>query len=120
MRSDPRFVSVKNRLWLTAGHYTFLGKGRVALLKAIEKHGSISGAARSMNMSYLKAWKLVESMNDMSEVPLVIRTSGGKGGGGSVLTDHGKKMIQLFEHLHQRCEKFLKTELKEFMGRTMN
>jgi len=101
---------VKNRIWIVDQQGTFLGEGRIELLKAIEKHGSISKAAQSMKMSYLKAWKLIQSMNDSSKTPLVIKSSGGKGGGGSILTKEGIKAIKLYQALNKSCQKFLKTE----------
>lgn len=79
----------------------FLGEGRVALLEEIEKHGSISKAAKAMNMSYQKAWDLVDSMNKNGETPLVSRKIGGVGGGGSELSSAGKKAIELFKQISQ-------------------
>ncbi|KAA3651436.1 MAG: LysR family transcriptional regulator [Bacteroidetes bacterium] len=103
---------VRSRVWIADQKGTFLGEGRIQLLKAIEEKGSITKAAHSMNMSYLKAWKLIESMNNSSEMPLVIRTSGGKGGGGTILTTHGEKAIRLYQELNMRCQEFLKKEFE--------
>lgn len=91
---------------------SYLGEGRVALLKAIEKMGSISAAARSMNMSYKKAWEAVDAMNALSDEPLVIRTSGGAGGGGTEVTKAGLEAIHLYERINKRCNEFLDNELK--------
>ena len=68
----------------------------MALLEQIGSHGSISKAAKAMKMSYKKAWELVKSMNSNSDDPLVVRTVGGTGGGGSILTNAGKSAIILF------------------------
>lgn len=63
-----------------------------------------------MNMSYKKAWKLVEAMNQRSNNPLVIRTAGGKDGGGTQLTDSGEKAIKQFNILKVKLRKFLDKE----------
>lgn len=106
-------LTAKNRFWIIGQHGTYLGEGRVALLQAIEEHGSISGAARSMHMSYLKAWKLVDSMNRFSPSPLVITSAGGKDGGGSVLTEEGKQVMRVYQKLNKQCQAFLNRELKK-------
>lgn len=105
-------ISVRNRLWLMKDGRSYLGEGRIALMKAIIEHGSISAAARSMNMSYKKAWESVDAMNSLSEEPLVTRTTGGSGGGGTIVTDAGKEAIKLYEGINQRCNGFLDEELK--------
>jgi molybdate transport system regulatory protein len=109
-------MNARSRVWVLVYQDSFLGEGRVALLREIERSGSINKAAAAMNMSYLKAWKLIDAMNKLSGRPLVVRTSGGKGGGGTVLTEHGLQMIQLYEDLNKRCEKFLADELEKLMN----
>ena len=108
-------LKVKNRLWIEGRHGAFLGQGRITLLQSIEEHGSISKAASAMNLSYLKAWKLVNSMNKASKKPLVIRVSGGKGGGGSTMTEYGRHSISLYQELNKRCNAFLQKELEKLM-----
>ena len=76
-----------------------MGEGRIALLTQIEKQGSITKAAKAMNMSYKKAWELVNSMNAQGNSLLVTRKTGGKGGGGATLSDAGKKAIALFNDI---------------------
>jgi molybdate transport system regulatory protein len=87
---------VRGKLWIEGPEGTFLGYGRVVLLERIGEHGSISAAARSMKMSYRHAWKLVDSMNRQCRSPLVVTSTGGKGGGGTVLTETGKRAIAVF------------------------
>lgn len=102
--------SIKSRIWICTEEGTFLGEGRIALLKQINELGSISSAAKAMNMSYKKAWELVNSMNSQSAVPLVERTIGGPGGGGTTLTEAGKKAIALFQQINYNCKKSLDEE----------
>lgn len=108
-------LTIKSRLWIISQEETFLGEGRVALLLAISDLGSISKAAKSMNMSYLKAWKLVESMNKASPQPLVERSTGGKHGGGTTLTKQGQKVIQLFKNLTKAHDQYLNQKLEKHL-----
>ncbi len=87
---------LRGRLWIEGPEGTFLGYGRVVLLENIREHGSISAAARAMEMSYLRAWKLVDSMNRQSRKPVVSKSTGGRGGGGAVLTETGEHAIETF------------------------
>lgn len=105
-------ITIRNRLWLMKDGRSYLGEGRVSLLKAIQKNGSISAAARSMNMSYKKAWEAIDAMNSLSDEPLVIRTTGGSGGGGTKVTEAGEAAIELFQSINNRCNTFLDDELK--------
>lgn len=75
---------------------TFLGDTRIRLLEAIDRHGSISQAAKHVPLSYKAAWDAVDAMNNLADEPLVARTTGGKHGGGTVLTDAGRKVIALY------------------------
>lgn len=104
---------IKSRIWIEGEKGTFLAEGRVALLKEIEHTGSISAAAKQMKMSYKKAWEIIDGMNKEAVEPLVIRVSGGKGGGGTVITEEGRKMILFFEKLNKKCQYFLDVELSK-------
>ena len=102
---------IKSKIWIEAEGNILLGRGRVSLLKAIEQTGSLSKAAKSLNMSYKKAWNLVNDVNLRAE-GLVVKTSiGGKGGGGTILTDYGKLLINAFETINENCHNFLDNQL---------
>lgn len=105
-------ITLKARIWMDVGGETFLAPGRVTLLQRIEEYGSITKAARSMEMSYRHAWLLVEDMNGKATEPLLTRISGGKGGGGTRLTDAGRKAIERFNELQGQLEQFI-VSLKE-------
>jgi molybdate transport system regulatory protein len=61
--------------------------------------GSISKAAKAMGMSYKKAWAMVDEMNTMSGKPLVVPQKGGTHGGGTELTETGKRIITSYHKL---------------------
>ena len=79
-----------------------LGPGKVALLEAIDKTGSISAAGRAHKMSYRRAWLLVEALNATFVGPLVAAQPGGAGGGGARLTDQGRRVVALYRAAEQR------------------
>lgn len=99
---------LRGRIWIEGPDGTFLGYGRVILLERIQDYGSISGAARSMKMSYRHAWKLVDSMNRQSRTPVVEKTTGGLGGGGAVLTEAGERAIDCFWTAYRDFKNYLK------------
>lgn len=100
----------QGRIWLQRNGATFLGTGRIVLLERIHEHGSIAKAARSMKMSYKHAWDLVDAVNRQAKKPLVITSKGGKGGGGTRLTQTGEEAIRAFRALQARFQLFLEDE----------
>jgi molybdate transport system regulatory protein len=103
-------ITIGSKFWIEKDRQFFLGKGRVELLKAVKETGSISAAAKTMNMSYKKAWESIDAMNALADQPLVKRTTGGKGGGGTVVTEEGEKAIQLYEQLIKTSTEFVESE----------
>ena len=83
----------------------FADPRRIALLKQIEQTGSISQGAKNAGISYKSAWDAINDMNTLSEQMLVERATGGKGGGGAVLTRYGQRLIQLYDLLAQIQQK---------------
>ncbi len=99
--------SVEGRLWFQKEGESFLGRGRVELLEKIGETGSISAAARVMGMSYKAAWDAVDAMNNLSEQPLVVRSTGGKHGGGTELTEEGRRTVEVFRQAEGEYRRFL-------------
>ncbi|NJX14187.1 winged helix-turn-helix domain-containing protein [Tamlana crocina] len=102
---------IKSRIWIESENNVLLGEGRVKLLKAIEETGSLSKAAKSLNLSYKKAWHLIDSVNKTAKKPVTINSIGGKGGGGAELTDYGKSLITAFDDINKNCWNFLDQQL---------
>lgn len=92
-RTGPRLLG---KLEVSTELGTFLGDTRIRLLEAIDQHGSISQAAKHVPLSYKAAWDAVDAMNNLTDQPLVERSTGGKHGGGTVLTAHGRKVVGLY------------------------
>jgi molybdate transport system regulatory protein len=100
--------TLRARIWIDLGGETYLAPGRVTLLERIAEYGSISRAAKSMEMSYRHAWLLVDDMNNKADRPLVVRASGGKGGGGTSLTSAGEEAVFEFNEMQYKLQKFIK------------
>lgn len=83
----------------------FANPRRIALLKQIVNTGSINRGAKLAGISYKSAWDSVNEMNQLADKPLVECATGGKGGGGAVITDYGKRLIQLYDLLGQIQQK---------------
>jgi molybdate transport system regulatory protein len=84
------------RIRIAFGERGMIGPGKAELLERIGRCGSIAAAGREMGMSYKRAWELVGTLNAMFRAPLVQRTRGGPGGGGAVLTDAGREVLDLY------------------------
>jgi molybdate transport system regulatory protein len=103
----------RGRVWIDGPEGTFIGYGRVVLLERIIEHGSITKAAKSMEMAYRHAWELVDSMNRQARKPFVEVAAGGKGGGGARVTADGRYAIKVFWQFHKDLQEFLKREEKK-------
>lgn len=106
-------LQVKSRFWIYSETGTLLGLGRIDLLSKIQEEGSLSKAAKSLGMSYKKAWGLINSINRQFELPLVITSVGGARGGGSALSEEGRRIVMLFKEVQEKNQCFLETELKK-------
>lgn len=91
-------LSVHLRLRIVRREKIALGPGKVELLALIEETGSLSQAAKRMDMSYMKAWLLVQTMK-----PLVETTRGGQNRGGAKLTETGRKVLALYQKMQRDC-----------------
>lgn len=90
---------------------------RLALLEKVDELGSITSAAKAVGLSYKAAWEAVETMNNLSEAPLVVRTTGGRSGGGTQLTTHGRQVLEglrQFNALQRRFIEALGEGAREF------
>lgn len=103
-------AQVKGRLWLEKNGETYLSWGRVVLLERIQETGSISAAARAMEMAYSHAWSLVANMNRLAGEELVGRTFGGRNGGRAWLTPAGEAAVAQFWDLAGNFREWLENQ----------
>ncbi len=102
--------SLRGHIWIEGNEGTFLGYGRIALLERIREYGSITKAAKALEMPYRKAWLLIDSMNRQVPKPYVVTSAGGRRGGGTRVTPEGEKTIKVFWKIHDRFQKFLMSQ----------
>jgi molybdate transport system regulatory protein len=101
---------------LSKGERAF-GPGKAELLEHIAAEGSISRAAKAMDMSYSRAWQLVEAMNEAFRKPLVEASTGGRKGGGAVLTPAGREVLEIFRKMEKRLQEDADAYFGEFEKR---
>jgi molybdate transport system regulatory protein len=97
--APPSPTATRLSLRLVFGEDAMLGPGKAELLERIRDTGSISAAGRDMQMSYKRAWMLVETMNAIFREPLVDSTRGGPKGGGARLTEAGTAVLAQYRSL---------------------
>jgi molybdate transport system regulatory protein len=113
MSADPQStpsaepLELGGELWLRAGSQTLGGATRIALLAAIGDTGSITRAAKAVGISYKAAWEAIDTMNNLAGEPLVSRSTGGKGGGGTTLTPRAASMIAAFRAIEREHRRFI-------------
>ena len=100
-QATKKTPTVRFRMRVTLGDQVAIGPGKVELLEAIREHGSISAAARSMDMSYRRAWVLLDETNRALKSPATTTAQGGKSGGGAKLTPTGEKIVALYRDIEK-------------------
>ena len=94
-----------------------LGPGKVQLLEAVQACGSISAAARSMEMAYRHAWVLIDDLNQLFGAPVIATSTGGRAGGGARLTPLGEEIVRRFHSMERRAERAIAAELAALEAR---
>jgi len=105
---------MKPRLRILLGADIAIGPGKADLLEAIGRTGSISAAAREMDMSYRRAWLLVDTMNHCFRAPLVEAVKGGTGGGGALVTALGLDVLARYRAMELKAAASVSIEMREF------
>ncbi len=100
-------LELDGSIWFRSGAQNWGGKNRIDLLAQIDATGSITAAARAVGMSYKGAWDAIDAMSNLAGEPLVLRAAGGKGGGGTRLTDRARSLIATFRALEAEHRKFM-------------
>jgi molybdate transport system regulatory protein len=107
-----RIANTKLRIHF--GDEIAIGPGKAGLLMAIRDSGSITAAARTLGMSYKRAWNLADTMNRCFREPLITTATGGGGGGGATLTPFGETVLRQYQTMQRRAERAIGGDLTRF------
>ncbi len=107
MNSTDTAIQLQGSVWMSVGDEKFGGSDRMALLSKIAECGSITQAAKAVRMSYKAAWDAIDAMNSLAGEALVERQAGGKGGGGTRLTQRGQQLVENFKTIQKAHQRFL-------------
>ncbi len=107
MRKSHNGLDIRSKIWIEVDGEPVFGRGRRFLLEAIDTHGSINSAARDVDISFRKAWCHIKAMEERLGVKLVERRTGGKNGGGAVLTAEARKFLKKYEALEKGIQEFV-------------
>ncbi|HZZ04077.1 MAG TPA: LysR family transcriptional regulator [Paraburkholderia sp.] len=112
-RSAKPRPEVRFRMRIRSGDAVALGPGKVELLEAVREYGSISAAARSLGMSYRRAWLLIDELNRSLKAPATHSEQGGQSGGGCTLTPVGESIIRLYRDVEVEAQRSCAKQIAE-------
>lgn len=119
MRKSHNGLDIRSKIWLEVDGEPVFGRGRRFLLEAIDSHGSINKAAQEVEISFRKAWCHIKAMEERLGVQLVERQTGGKNGGGAVLTEDARKFLAKYEALEKGIQELVDKRFRSiFKGGT--
>lgn len=99
-------MKVRSKIWLEADGRLCFGTGKAKILRAVEETGSLSQAARRLDMSYRRAWSSVRAVEERLGRPLLVRRRGGREKGGACLTQYAQDLLAWFEDLDKDVRGF--------------
>lgn len=107
---------IKYKLWLEREGRVF-GQGALYLLKGVEETGSLSKAAKNLQMSYNKAHNLIKNTEQRLGFKLIISKSGGTKGGSSIITEEGKAFMENFEAFYLECDRAINDVFQKYFNK---
>lgn len=118
--AKPASPAASIRIRIAYGSDIAMGQGKADLLEAIGQTGSISAAARKLDMSYRKAWLMVDEMNQCFRTPVVLAAKGGPQGGGAHLTPCGEEALQRFREIQAKAASAISADVRAFRKRLLD
>ena len=112
----PGGPDLRFRIRVVDGDVIAIGPGKIDLLEAIDAAGSITAAARRLDMSYRRAWLLLDELNRSLRTPAVDSAKGGSAGGGSVLTATGRELIALYRRIEEQSRSANRDDIARLMA----
>ena len=106
---ENKRIDMSGKIFLHFADRKPLDIDSIQLLEKVNIHGSIARTAREVGISYPKVWHTIDTLNKMSEKPLVLKSAGGKGGGGgTILTEEGRKFLKRFKSIQRTHKRFIR------------
>lgn len=109
-------AELRFRMRITAGGAVAVGPGKIALLEAVAHTGSITAAAKALDMSYRRAWLLLDTLNRSLRRPAVASVKGGAHGGGCELTEVGRELVALYRRVERQAAVACRADIRRLMG----
>lgn len=100
-------IEVEAQISIKRDGVTFLNPVKIALLKEIVQNGSLSAAAKKLNVSYQHAWTMINEMNRTAPEPLVVKQRGGANGGGAEISEYGKRIMKEYQLINETVSKMV-------------
>jgi molybdate transport system regulatory protein len=113
-------ISVRSKVWLEVEGEPFLGVGRLEILRAIERRGSIVGAALDTGIPYRRIWGAIQDMEQCINCPLVVRQRGGSMGGGARLTGVASEFLKHFLRLQEGIQEVVDSKFQHLFTNFLN
>lgn len=106
MKKAPKKLFIRSKVWIEDqdGNVVF-GLGRIKILKAVDRLGSLHAAAKELKMGYRAIWGRIRATEERLGELLLVRTIGGSSGGGSQLTPFARMLLDQFEELHREIRR---------------
>lgn len=108
--TTPPSRSVNGSIWLEKNGIRYFGPGPYELLERIAETGSISEAAKQMNLSYKKAWDIINRLNEVEGMPMVATKTGGAKGGGATISKEARLLMKRYAAVRKHFTVFLHKE----------
>jgi molybdate transport system regulatory protein len=109
-------MDIRSKIWIEVDGAPVFGRGRRFLLEAIATHGSINRAAQEVDISFRKAWGYIKAMEERLGVKLVERQTGGRNGGGALLTDEARALLKKYEALEKGIQEIVDEKFRKVFG----
>jgi len=116
MQKSHNGLEIRSKVWIESEGEPVFGRGRRFLLEAIDEHGSINRAASEVNISYRKAWSHIKVMEERLGIRLVERQTGGKNGGGAVLTREAREFLRRFRSMEDGLKDVVDEKFEQIFG----
>jgi molybdate transport system regulatory protein len=114
-------IKPEYKIWLsTETGEGIMGDGKWQILKAIEKTGSLMAATELLGLTYRRTWGDLKKIEEQLGFPLLDKSRGGKDGGTSTLTPEGRRLVEAFDHFHNRVDGVIQSAFNDFIMEITN